>query len=261
MRILPLLALTVLSAQSLALPSSRARFEARLARRAGDQQVPLVQAGNDTDPPDYNDIWAGALLNAPEGTYKSITATFTVPTPKHPAGGSGPHSAAVWVGIDGDSCYQGLLQTGVDSHIDSRGSVWHNAWYEWFPDLSADYAGFDVRAGDSITASVIVHSPRSGTASIMNHRTGRSAAQRLTSEHLLCGEDAEWIVEDFGRPSTPFADFGQVVFTGAQATTAGGVVGPDGARVLDILQKDRALTKSVINGSTVTVTYIEGSAV
>ena len=89
----------------------------------------------------------------------------------------------------------------------------------------------------------------------------RHIRDSLKSKDALCGEDVEWIVEDFGRPTVPFADFGQVVFTGAHATTAGGVVGLDGATVLDISQNNRVLTKSSINGSTVTVTYIEGSIV
>ena len=49
-----------------------------------------------------------------QGTYKSVTATFTVPTPKEPSGASGSHAASAWVGIDGDSCDNAILQTGVD---------------------------------------------------------------------------------------------------------------------------------------------------
>ena len=50
-----------------------------------------------------------------QGTYKSVTATFVVPTPKSPSGsGGGTHSASAWVGIDGDTCDTAILQTGVD---------------------------------------------------------------------------------------------------------------------------------------------------
>ena len=49
-----------------------------------------------------------------QATYKAVTATFTVPTPKEPSGGSGEHSASAWVGIDGDTCGTAILQTGVD---------------------------------------------------------------------------------------------------------------------------------------------------
>ena len=38
-----------------------------------------------------------------------MTGTFTVPTP---SGSSG--AASAWVGIDGDTCANAILQTGVD---------------------------------------------------------------------------------------------------------------------------------------------------
>lgn len=43
-----------------------------------------------------------------------MTASFVVPTPKEPSGGTGTHSASAWVGIDGDTCGTAILQTGVD---------------------------------------------------------------------------------------------------------------------------------------------------
>ena len=45
-----------------------------------------------------------------------MTGTFTVPTP------SGEGSASAWVGIDGDTCDNAILQTGVDFTV-SGGSV------------------------------------------------------------------------------------------------------------------------------------------
>ena len=38
-----------------------------------------------------------------------MTGTFTVPTPSGPNG-----AASAWVGIDGDTCTNAILQTGVD---------------------------------------------------------------------------------------------------------------------------------------------------
>ena len=52
-----------------------------------------------------------------KGTWKSVTGTFTVPTP---SGSSG--AASAWVGIDGDTCGNAILQTGVDFTI-SNGAV------------------------------------------------------------------------------------------------------------------------------------------
>ena len=49
------------------------------------------------------------LCSVLQGTFTSVTGTFKVPTPHAPEG-----SAAVWVGIDGDTCLQASLQTGIE---------------------------------------------------------------------------------------------------------------------------------------------------
>lgn len=51
-----------------------------------------------------------------QATYKSVTASFTVPTPKAPGSGSS-YSASAWVGIDGDTYGNSILQTGLDFTI------------------------------------------------------------------------------------------------------------------------------------------------
>ena len=49
-----------------------------------------------------------------QGTFTSVTGTFKVPTPQAPEG-----SASVWVGIDGDTCPQAILQTGIDVNFNN----------------------------------------------------------------------------------------------------------------------------------------------
>ena len=44
-----------------------------------------------------------------QGTFTAVTGTFVVPSPSSPDG-----SAAIWVGIDGDTCGNAILQTGVE---------------------------------------------------------------------------------------------------------------------------------------------------
>lgn len=55
-----------------------------------------------------------SVLIAGRGTFKTVSGTFTVPTPREPSGGSGSHSSSAWVGIDGDTCGNAILQTGID---------------------------------------------------------------------------------------------------------------------------------------------------
>jgi hypothetical protein len=55
------------------------------------------------------------LIFMRQGTFTSVTGTFTVPTPS----GSTGSAAAAWVGIDGDSCTSAILQTGISFTVES----------------------------------------------------------------------------------------------------------------------------------------------
>ncbi|KAF7353886.1 Acid proteinase [Mycena venus] len=245
------------------------RLEARLARRregahlsgpklAAEGPSGLIK-GNTTHA-EFSSNWAGAAFESPAGTYKSVTGTFVVPTPKVPSGSSssGTFAASAWVGIDGDTCGSAILQTGIDFTI-SGGRVSFDAWYEYFPDFAHDFTGITVSAGNTIKLTVTATSATAGTAVIQNVSTGQTVSQALTSTARLCQENAEWIVEDFeeGSSLVPFANFGTVTFTGAQATTvAGSVVGPSGSVLIDIQQNGQTLTSVSSSSSSVTVTYV-----
>ena len=60
-------------------------------------------------------------FSTPQRTFKSITGTFTVPTPHAPG------SASFWVGIDGNTCAGAILQTGIDAHY-VNGEISYNGW-------------------------------------------------------------------------------------------------------------------------------------
>ena len=51
-----------------------------------------------------------------QGTFTSVTGTFKVPRPKGPDG-----SVSVWVGIDGDTCFDVILQAGIDISFSRKG--------------------------------------------------------------------------------------------------------------------------------------------
>ncbi|KAI0656093.1 acid proteinase [Cubamyces menziesii] len=247
-----------------ALPSSRERLAQRIARRAaGAHQSlpkqlssgPTTAVSNATNA-EFSSNWSGAVLVSGSGTYRTVTGTFTVPTPKEPSGGSGFHSSSAWVGIDGDTCGTAILQTGVDFTV-SGGSVSFDAWYEWFPAAAFDFSGFAVHAGDSITATVTATSKTGGTATLINHTTGKQVSHSFSGQPSLCQENAEWIVEDFeeGGGLVPLSNFGTVTFTGASAGTSSGTVTPSGATIIDMEQNGRVLTSVSASGSSVTVTY------
>ncbi|EKM56987.1 uncharacterized protein PHACADRAFT_91184 [Phanerochaete carnosa HHB-10118-sp] len=164
------------------------------------------------------------------------------------------------VGIDGVSCQNAILQTGIDTTI-QNGQVTYDAWWEWFPFAAADFPAEDisVSAGDILTVSVTATSATSGTAEIINQSTAMAVVEDIaTSPIALCMSDAEWIVEDFsvGGTLVPLANFGTVTFTGASAGTPSGSVDTSSANTVIINQNNVDLTSALISGSTVMVAYI-----
>ncbi|EPT03236.1 hypothetical protein FOMPIDRAFT_1022551 [Fomitopsis schrenkii] len=259
-----LLSLVVLAASALAAP--KGRLADRVARRADRSRltrpVQLIEKSDlveftNVSHVEYSSNWAGAVLSTSAGTWKSVTGTFTVPTPKTPSGGSGSYSASAWVGIDGDTCDSAILQTGVDFTIDS-GSVSYDAWYEWYPDYAYDFSGISFSAGDSVEVTVTATSTKAGTAKIENLTTGKTVSKSITSSSALCEQDAEWIVEDFEEDGSlvPFANFGTVTFSSASAGKSSGSSGPSGATIIDIEQNSKVLTSVSTTSNSVTVSYV-----
>ncbi|KAF8557515.1 hypothetical protein OG21DRAFT_1505243 [Imleria badia] len=198
--------------------------------------------------------WAGAVLNAGDGTFFTVRGTFTVP---HVSGQSGSGSAA-WVGIDGNTCTNALFQTGVDLNVGENGPEYY-AWYEWYPDIAYYYDDFSVNAGDVIEVSVAAFSRTTGIASIHNMNTGQERIQHVSSTHALCGQNAEWIVEDYeeGYPGSevqvPFANFGAVFFTNTEASGPSGTYDSSSATILEIQQNGAVIVYTTIDGPDISI--------
>ncbi|PIL36490.1 hypothetical protein GSI_00179 [Ganoderma sinense ZZ0214-1] len=268
-----LLCQVLLATAVFAIPTSKERFAQRLARRAGGfQHQSTPRQSIESAPVDlelnahgnvsntlYSTNWAGAVLSQTTATWKSVTGTFVVPTPKEPDSASGPHYATAWVGIDGDTCQTAILQTGVDFNVNGD-SVSYVAWYEWYPAYQFDFMDISIKAGDIVEVTVTATSTTSGTAMITNKSTGQTVLHTFSGQPSLCLYDAEWIVEDFtqvGVGLAPFANFGKVTFTGTTATTnSGSFVGPLGATLFDIVQNGQLLTSSSVDCNSVTVQYV-----
>ena len=255
----------LLTSYASAAPRGHSTLEERIARRAGRATRPLQRieesvAGDNETQVSYSSNWSGAVLTSPPSgeTFNEVTASFVVPTPKVPSGSSssGSYSASAWVGIDGDTYQNAILQTGVDFTIDN-GKVSYDAWYEWYPDYAYDFS-IAISEGDTITATVSSTSTTAGTAVIENVTTGKKVTKSLTSSSALGGQNAEWIVEDFEEGSSLVAlvNWGTVTFTGATAKAGSSSVTPAGAEIIDIEQNSKVLTSVSVSGTTVTDTYV-----
>ncbi|KAF9229985.1 peptidase A4 family-domain-containing protein [Melanogaster broomeanus] len=206
----------LLASVTLAIPSSR--LEARLARRReGRQSPPISRIAQPTSDVEYGPDQAGVVVEKANGTFTSVTGTFTIPASLSSNGAA----ASAWVGIDGYTCGTAILQTvstsrslvaGPRTMLGTSGT----------PAYAYDFSGVSLAAGDVIKLTVTASSTTSGTAVIENLSTSQTVTKALTSSYALCEADAEWIVEDFEEETllVPFAcgAFGTIEFTNASAT-------------------------------------------
>lgn len=263
-----LLATAMLTSGSLAAPRSGLleRLQARgaLSRQSipAEKNGVLLKQGSQGADVEYSKNWAGVVREQPppSATYTAVSATFTVPRPTATDNSNELQAVSAWVGIDGDTYTEAILQTGIDSYI-QNGEESFDAWYEWYP-KNAENFDLELTAGDVIVAKVESSSPSKGVAIIENKSSGKSVTKTLsapTTSATLAGQNAEWIVEDFnsGNTMVPLADFDRVDFTGAQAKADDGATyGVDNAALLDIQQNgDVKAHVEVESDSEFTVTY------
>lgn len=259
----------------LAAPRSKRGLANRAQRRAVSTHASapaqilhegVVTEGDNVTHVQYSNNWAGAVLTAPPAgeTFSAVSGQFTVPEASAPDGGSGTYSASIWVGIDGDTYGNAILQSGVDVTVNSDGSQSYDSWYEWYPDYAHDFSTdqFSFSAGDVISISITSSSNSVGTAVLENLSSGQSVTQQLSapsSDATLGGQNAEWIVEDFesGGSLVSFADFGTVTFSNCVASTGSESLGTDGATIIEIEDSNgNVLTDvSIPSSSEVTITY------
>lgn len=199
--------------------------------------------------PQYSSNWAGAVQVS--SGFKRVVGTIIVPQ----VSGDADAAASAWVGIDGDTCQEAILQTGVSLYGDGS----FEAWYEWIPDYSYSFTDFNISVGHQIRMSVEASSTTSGVAVLENLSTGQTVSHSFEGPpSMLCETNAEWIVEDFRSRGqlVPFVDFGRITFTDAAALSSSGTVTPAGATIFNIRdQSGRVLTDCGTSGKDISCTY------
>ncbi len=192
--------------------------------------VPVASASTDVSTASSAN-WAGYVVGgSSSGTnFKSVSGSWVVPTAKC---SSGQGDSSFWVGIggSGSSDTQALEQDGTEVDCQADGSATYSAWYEMVPSPPVT-VNMAVHPGDHITGKVTVDGSNV-TMSLSNTTTGGSYEKTFQMSNPDTSS-AEWIAE---APSTcsqglssctplPLADFGNVQFSGASATTTDGHTG------------------------------------
>ncbi|GAD98022.1 hypothetical protein PVAR5_6710 [Paecilomyces variotii No. 5] len=223
----------------------------------GDKNGALAAEQSTSADIEYGYNWAGVIHTTPPatGTYTAASATFTVPEPTATDDSSGgKQGASAWVGIDGGTYRNAILQAGVDFYVEG-GTKNYDAWYEWYPAYSNDF-NLSISAGDIVIVKVVSSSPSQGVAILENESSGQSATQTLSADPstaTLGGQNVEWMVEDYqsGSSDVALVNFNKVKFTGVQAETSDGQkIGTDGATIYDIQQNGDVLTNVTIISDT-----------
>jgi len=271
----PQLFLSVLLATSvIAAPRNQGGLAKRVAARAARRGNPLIPgksasieapAGSNASHVEFSSNWSGAILTAPPSGQKftSVTGEFNVPTPSRPSGStSGTFAGSAWVGIDGDTAQNSILQSGIDFTISGKSTVSFDAWFEWFPLDSEDFSGPSMSPGDTIKVTVTATSSTKGTVTLENLTTGKSVSTTVSapdSGAALAQQNAEWIVEDFeeGSSLVNFADFTPITFTNAAASTGSETVTLSGATIIEIESSSGEILTdvSIPSSSSVVVTH------
>ncbi|KAF2271389.1 concanavalin A-like lectin/glucanase [Westerdykella ornata] len=162
----------------------------------------------------------GAVLKAPAGeSFTSVTGTFAVPNL------TGNSRLSIWLGI-GDSLEQKYVIGGGIVYNRTLGS-----FAAFFPEAAIDTTTqVPARASDSITVTVSLTSPNTGTVVIenktQNKRVSQTVAAPATADpSQLKAQAADWWVQGYQVTegellTTP--NYGTITFSGVSATTSSG---------------------------------------
>src|ERR1700677_4876639 len=184
--------------------------------------------------------WSGAEVRPPSGNTISVAVSgvWNVPQVVSLGPGSGAQYVAVWIGVDGASEGQPLLQAGISATVLPASAPVYSAWAEWLSATVAvppqEIANFSVNAGDSVEVQIWMTSSTTATA-VMRKLNSNEATVIVPvgnpANAQILGLTAEWIVE---RPTLGFLSDGQpilatladysppVVFTQARAWAQAG---------------------------------------
>jgi hypothetical protein len=212
-----------------------------------------------------NSIWSGSVVTTTTtDKFKSIAGEWNVADVAPPSSGAGTWWSVSWIGIDGyggnDVCQIGTVQA-VTQAAGGGLSKSVYAWTEWFPRSWVAIPSFEVSFGDSLSALLCIQSPTEASFNMMNMTTGVHTGFAFTAPPgtTLAGNTAEWIVERPGinGSTSQLADFGEVYFDGASASTsANHAVDAGSGTLLNMVENGATVTTATDENATlIKVTY------
>jgi hypothetical protein len=228
--------------------------------------------------------WSGAAINT--GSWTSVIGYWVIPNVSQPSdaqGTEGGWNSSSWIGIDGYTFTNDVLQAGVQQVVDAQGNDSYVAWFEWHvppptnlppgtPVDSKGYPlawvgpggpyqyiyqtnlqGFPVGPGEQVYCSVLYASNNTaGHIYFANEWTGQHFQITLAPPPgaNFSGGSIEWIMEapDGGEPISSLPFFIPVTFTAAIGCGPNGATGnPASADTLNIVNASGYLLTYTMN--------------
>lgn len=151
--------------------------------------------------------WSGYVATG--GKFTGVSGTWIVPNPAQSGNSLAAH--ATWVGIGGVTSHD-LIQAGTQAISAPSGQIQFQAWIEKLPGTTRPIS-MTVRAGDSITATIVQQSDNLWNVSLTNNTTGEKF--QTTTTYNSSSSSAEWIQEmpSLGHAFVPIDSFGSVRFS------------------------------------------------
>ncbi len=157
----------------------------------------------------YSTNWAGqTILSSASsfggGSYAEILGEWQVPAVQQAIGScSGTDVSSMWVGIDGASNSNDVLQAGTEADVSCSNGYYqpsYYAWFEWYPDYEYEITNFPVAPGESLLVVVQATSATTANATFVDVQSNQYTVVGFSAPAgtKLIGNSAEWIVE---RPS------------------------------------------------------------
>jgi Peptidase A4 family len=215
--------------------------------------------------PETSTNWSGAYVKRPASEpIMTVSGEWTVPgvnPPVQPGGGykDGTYICVAWVGIDGTSGSNDVLQAGTGSQcvvLDGKvTSTRFFAWTEWFSLPWLEVANLPIAVGDRIACTVCAPFQNThGVALFNNLTTSQTATIGIdppAGGTSLAGNVAEWIMEDPAQASGalyPFPVYSGTTFTGCTSGTKNFELNAWDGTELDMIQGGTTLSTGIIQG-------------
>jgi hypothetical protein len=199
--------------------------------------------------------WSGYAADS--GTYTSVSASWVEPTGTCT---SATRYSSFWVGLDGYSSTS-VEQTGTDTDC-VNGKPQYYGWYEMYPSPSYNF-GSTIKAGDTITASVVYQGSNSYKLTLADTTRGWSTSTTKT----LSGaprSSAEVIIEAPCCTNSggilPLADFGTVHVSNSLVNGSPiGNTSPEQITMIDNSSRDKDTVSSLSGGENFTGTWVRAN--